>query len=390
MAPTAGVDSIAPLGTDVLFAGTDLGIGAGATPQQLWRLSAGGTATQLSDDPDFQYGPSGLTNWEGAVWFSGEEALWRSDGTPAGTGPIGEPEYAHGFTPGATHLFFVANGLWRVDSGTAAALPVAAALGLSPGRLVLTADAAGHDRLYFPAADAAGGNELWVSDGSDGGTQRVVDLLPGTGSGMSTFLEPGGFEEERLVATLGPLGIFAGDDGVHGDELWLTDGTPGNATLLELRPGAAGSEPRDLTTVGDRVYFVADDGVHGREPWVTDGTIAGTHMVADVRPGPESSVPKELTGWMDRLVFAADDGLHGMELWRAAADGTSAELVTDVRPGVEPSSPQGLTTAGERLYFFADDGTSGLEPWVWSAAAEMFQDGFETGNAARWSHVTPP
>jgi ELWxxDGT repeat protein len=93
---------------------------------------------------------------------------------------------------------------------------------------------------------------------------------------------------------------------------------------------------------------------------------------------------------MGRLVFAADDDVHGMELWRAAADGSDAQLVVDLNPGVEPASPQGLTAVGERLYFFADDGTTGLEPWLWSAAADLFADGFESGNAARWSRSTSP
>ncbi len=390
MAPAASFLTIAPLGSDVLFSASDAGLDApGSPPQQLWRVSATGASTQLTDG-DFDHGPGDLVTWNGAAYFAGSDGIWRSDGTPAGTGPLAGPEYAHGFAPGASQLFFVANGLWKTDGSAGGTEPVAPALGLSPGRLVLTADSGGEDRLYFPAADAIAGNELWVSDGSDGGTQRVVDLLPGAASGMSTFVLPGGLEEERLVATLGPLGVFAGSDGIHGDELWVTDGTPGNATLLEVRPGAAGSEPRDLTAAGGRIYFVADDGVHGREPWVSDGTTGGTHLVADVRPGPESSSPQELVDWMGRLVFAADDDVHGMELWRVDAAGAGAQLVVDLRPGVEPASPQGLTAVGERLYFFADDGTTGLEPWVWSAASDLFRDSFETGAVDRWSSATEP
>ncbi|HEV8242318.1 MAG TPA: ELWxxDGT repeat protein [Thermoanaerobaculia bacterium] len=394
MAPTSSLHSIAPLGDEVLFSATD-DVSPPPfydwPPQQLWAHSAFGGVTQLTHETDFQFGPAELTSWNGAVYFYEGYTVWRSDGTPAGTAPIsfgGGP--SHGFTAGSTHLFFASySGIWKIDGGPSGAVPVHDAYGFRPGPLVVTGDGESGDRLYFPAGDGSGGNELWVSDGTDGGTQRVVDLLPGPENGMSTFREPGGFEEERLVAALGPRGVFAATDGTHGDELWVTDGTPGNATLLEIRAGAAGSEPRDLVTVGDRVYFVADDGVHGREPWVTDGRFAGTHIVADVRPGPESSSPQELTGWMGRLVFAANDDVHGSEIWRVDADGTSAQLVADLRAGVEPSSPQGLTAVGGRLYFFADDGASGLEPWVWSAAADLFKDGFETGNVTRWSRLTP-
>ncbi|MGY6536766.1 MAG: ELWxxDGT repeat protein, partial [Pararhodobacter sp.] len=39
------------------------------------------------------------------------------------------------------------------------------------------------------------------------------------------------------------------------------------------------------------VYFSADDGVHGRELWVTDGTPVGTRMVRDTAPGPQGGLP---------------------------------------------------------------------------------------------------
>ena len=63
------------------------------------------------------------------------------------------------------------------------------------------------------------------------------------------------------------------------------------------------------------IYFAANDGTHGSEPWVTDGTQQGTQMLADINPGSGSSNPTPLAFVNGQLLLYADDGVHGSEPW---------------------------------------------------------------------------
>src|SRR5262245_35420111 len=98
---------------------------------------------------------------------------------------------------------------------------------------------------------------------------------------------------------------------------------------LEDRCQPSSSLPSDLTPVNDRLFFVAEDGIHGRELFVSDGTTAGTALVKDIFPGPTSSQIRFLTPFGNRVVFTADDGAHGFELWITDGTASGTNLVKD-------------------------------------------------------------
>lgn len=95
----------------------------------------------------------------------------------------------------------------------------------------------------------------------------------------------------------------------------------------------ASSYPSFLTDVNGILFFSADDGIHGSELWMTDGTPAGTKLVADIYPGPEGSFPADLTNVNGTLFFSADDGVHGTELWISNGTRVGTKLFADIDPG---------------------------------------------------------
>jgi ELWxxDGT repeat protein len=213
--------------------------------------------------------------------------------------------------------------------------------------------------VFFTADDGVHGRELWKSDGTAAGTALVKDINPDVGRS---------YDGPRSLTAVGNTLFFIADDGVHGRELWRSDGTrSGTVMVKDISPGAGGyyQTPSALTGVGGTLFFSDDDGVHGRELWKSDGTKSGTVMVKDINPGQGGYYdgPSSLTDVQGTLFFTADDGTTGQELWTSDGTRSGTVLVKDIRPGGYDSDPRSMTAAGATLFFTARDGVHGRELW---------------------------
>jgi ELWxxDGT repeat protein len=391
------------VGNILYFNATD-----GTNGYELWKSDGTDAGTQLVKD--IQPGSDGslpdlLTNVNGTLYFTASDGtivngLWTSDGTEAGTTfvkNLGEFSIIENTTAVGSVLYFTANTseLWKSD-GTAAgtvtyknigsyaadftnmngtlyfvapkdltagsSLQIWKSDGTEPGTVLVTDIAKGttpgtrppndltplNTTLYFVADDGTSGNELWTTDGTLAGTERITNI-PVTNAGSN----PGHFE------SLNNALYFSAYDINNGQELWKSDGTSaGTALLKEIWFNAdSSSNPSYLRRIGDLIYFTARD--MSKEPirlWKTDGTTAGT-----IELGAKPSDGSEITGVGNVAFFPGYEANNvAIELYKSDGTVTGTKRVANIGGSIS-ANPASLTTFNDKLYFIANDaGTAGL------------------------------
>jgi ELWxxDGT repeat protein len=125
--------------------------------------------------------------------------------------------------------------------------------------------------------------------------------------------------------------------------------------VADLVVGPGSSSPESLTVLGSRIYFVADDG-GGAELFVSDGSV-GSATNLNLNPTGGSD-PQSLTVIGSTLYFSATNGVDGTELWSVTAGGTPA-MVADIETGAGGSDPNGFTLYNGGIYFQASTTATG-------------------------------
>jgi ELWxxDGT repeat protein len=194
------------------------------------------------------------------------------------------------------------------------------------------------NEIFF-ACNGNDGNELRRSNGANNGIISVRNITH-AGSNPSGFIKFGNFT------------FFAANDGTNGRELWRTDGTPAGTTLFKnINSGASSSNPDQFiitTTNGiSTLFFVADNGIHGRELWKSDGTSNGTERVSDIIPGQGNAGIGNMTAVNGVLHFTASSGLAtGNRIFKV-----SANLAGVQTTGAITSHANDLEAIGSTLFF---------------------------------------
>lgn len=208
--------------------------------------------------------------------------------------------------------------------------------------------------IYFPADDGEHGTELWLTDGTVEGTKMILDI----NDNLPTDPFSDAFSESSFPTQLTVYKnevYFAATDS-SGDELWKTDGTEaGTVKVKDIWEGEGSSFPQYLTVFKGELYFCAGAEDEGDELWKTDGTEDGTQLVVDINPGTESSFPIQLYVFNDELLFSAATDGDGPELFKTDGTEEGTVLVKNIHEDDFPSFPESFFEFKDELYFIAGD-----------------------------------
>jgi ELWxxDGT repeat protein len=133
-----------------------------------------------------------------------------------------------------------------------------------------------------------------------------------------------------------------------------------NHILQTLRPGAAGSNPRNLVLQDGVLYFAADSGnglqqeLYRYDPVVDKDS--GPQMVANVTWA--NSAPRFLADIGGKIYFSATDGgFNGRELYVYDRNTNTTRLIRNINPNPGAgSNPTFMTAIDGKIFFSANDG----------------------------------
>jgi len=248
---------------------------------ELWTSDGTEDGTYMVKDinPEGSSSPSNFASMGDILFFAADNGtsgreLWRTDGTEEGTYMIKD-----------ICTIEALNGCDGIPyySTHAGNLPISV----------------NDEFILFQAKNGSYNEELWRSDGTENGTYMVKDI--------NTFEDDG--SNPRYFRPLGDgKVIFCAcgyDNACHDRELWITDGTEeGTQLLKEIKPGDEGGDPHWFTMLDGVYYFVAEDGSYERELWRTDGTTNGTYRLTALgTTGSQPGIFGYALPFRDYLVF---------------------------------------------------------------------------------------
>jgi ELWxxDGT repeat protein len=245
-------------------------------------------------------------------------ALFKSDGTAAGTTQVAPIDGMGVLTGGNIGTLFISTGT----------------------------------EAYFLANTTAAGQQVWITDGTSTGTHQVAD--PYTGS---EALSP------TLLGLIGTDLIFAESTSDNSMQLFRTDGTTAGTQAVSAFASSQYGMLADSAVVNGKVYVALESNLSCCQPdlWATDGTAAGTVQIDSNEGYPFHLQPSSLRPFGNQLALLTNAENTGTEL-SIVDSATNALTILDLAPGAGSGASYGSTIAAMDgfILFLRGDPNDGL------------------------------
>lgn len=224
--------------------------------------------------------------------------------------------------------------------------------------------------IYFIANDGVHGLELWRTDGTTAGTELFKDFYQGLESGMYAITP---------FVSNNHLYFYATNNGAD-YYLWKTDGSLTNTIKLRKFSSLQGFHD----TINNELIFSAENGL-----WKTDGSENGTVFIKNYTV---FGVTRFIKSGNELFFSAKESTTYGNELYKTDGTTEGTVLVKNIYTASNKNSyPNNFAVLNTMVYFSADNGSSGYELWKTDGTAlgtEMVKD-INVGSASTFSYNTP-
>lgn len=314
---------------------------------------------------------------------SGDVWIWESDGTPEGTGLMDNDVVLDNglryLTAFKGHLYFAADDgtsgveLWRTDGSSVNTELVSNIQGSGLGALYSCPDGFVEfdGMLYFSANEDVDECALWRTNGGAGHAEKVKDISNATNTGPV-----------KMVATQDALFFLAGG-GLTPTSVWVSNGTEaGTVKVMESDDdyhvmGTMTGIDYPLVAAGGKVYFHVQDKNKGNfeslQLWYSDGSISD--LAYDPELSSVNAKGLQMAAAGDQLVFIANRPLSGSDfistnrgIW--AVNGNNAQVIHAEISGTFGGGPLLQADNDSALLFHSSsdlwrtDGTAGGTAFV--------------------------